>query len=290
MGLEDLVFEDNYKKFGLNIFSNENLETINKIKSQPYIKILLVPAGYELTVDFNHYKTEAPTLFFLTYQYFDIKNGSAEAASLLYYNRDFYCIQIHDKEVACDGLLFHNIFEIPKVDLDDSETIIIKNLFKNIQEELEWKESSSEEMIRTYLKQIIIRATRKWKKQNLDNDTVKIPSNELDVFRDFSRHLEIHFREKHNVADYAELLHLAPKTLTHKFKSLHLDSPNQFIINRILLEAKRLLFYTDKPVKEIAYDLGYEDPAYFNRLFTNKIGNTPVNFKKNYTSGKKYKI
>ncbi|SHK97534.1 helix-turn-helix domain-containing protein [Chryseobacterium polytrichastri] len=290
MGLQDLVFEDNYKKFGLNLFSNENLETINKIKSQPYIKILLVPAGYELTVDFNHYKTEAPTLFFLTYQYFDIKNGSAEAASLLYYNRDFYCIQIHDKEVACDGLLFHNIFEIPKVDLDDSESMIIKNLFENIQEELEWKESSSEEMIRTYLKQVIIRATRKWKKQNLDNDTVKIPSNELDVFRDFSRHLEIHFREKHNVADYAELLHLAPKTLTHKFKSLHLDSPNQFIINRILLEAKRLLFYTDKPVKEIAYDLDYEDPAYFNRLFTNKIGNTPVNFKKNYTSGKKYNI
>ncbi|KPH11564.1 AraC family transcriptional regulator [Chryseobacterium sp. ERMR1:04] len=290
MGLQDLVFEDNYKKFGLILFSNENLETINKIKSQPYIKILLVPAGYELTVDFNHYKTEAPTLFFLTYQYFDIKNGNAEAASLLYYNRDFYCIQIHDKEVACDGLLFHNIFEIPKVDLDDSESMIIKNLFQNIQEELEWKESSSEEMIRTYLKQVIIRATRKWKKQNLDNDTVKILSNELDVFRDFSRHLEIHFREKHNVADYAELLHLAPKTLTHKFKSLHLDSPNQFIINRILLEAKRLLFYTDKPVKEIAYDLGYEDPAYFNRLFTNKIGNTPVNFKKNYTSGKKYNI
>lgn len=290
MGLQDLVFEDNYKKFGLSVFSHENLETVNKIKSQPYIKILLVPADYEITVDFNHYKTEAPTLFFLTYQYFDIKNGNSDAASLLYYNRDFYCIQIHDKEVACDGLLFHNIFEIPKVDLDDSETIIIKNLFQNINEELEWKESSSEEMIRTYLKQIIIRATRKWKKQNLDNNSVKIPSNELDIFRDFSRYLEIHYREKHNVADYAEMLHIAPKTLTHKFKSLNLDSPNQFIINRILLEAKRLLFYTDKPVKEIAYDLGYEDPAYFNRLFTNKIGNTPVNFKKNYTSGKKYNI
>ncbi|WP_313000559.1 helix-turn-helix domain-containing protein [Chryseobacterium gleum] len=51
-----------------------------------------------------------------------------------------------------------------------------------------------------------------------------------------------------------------------------------------------MLFYTDKPVKEIAYDLGYEDPAYFNRLFTNKTGNTPANFKKNYTSGKKYNI
>jgi AraC-like DNA-binding protein len=83
---------------------------------------------------------------------------------------------------------------------------------------------------------------------------------------------------------------VAPKTLSHKFKNLNLDSPNQFIINRILLEAKRLLFYTDKPVKEIAYDLGYEDPAYFNRLFTHKTGSTPTNFKKNYSSGKKYNI
>jgi AraC-like DNA-binding protein len=203
----------------------------------------------------------------------------------------FYIITgIYDKEVACDGLLFHNVFEIPFVELNEEETGIIKNLFQHIKDELESRDSSAEEMIRTYVKQIIIRATRKWKKQNLNNDNIKIPSSELDIFRDFSRHLEIHFREKHNVADYADLLHIAPKTLTHKFKNLNLDSPNQFIINRILLEAKRLLFYTDKAVKEIAYDLGYEDPAYFNRLFTNKIGSTPANFKKNYTSGKKYKI
>jgi AraC family 4-hydroxyphenylacetate 3-monooxygenase operon regulatory protein len=285
--LEDLVFEDNYKKFGLNVFSNENLDTINSIKAHPYIKILFVPAGYELMIDFNHHITKAPTLFFLTYQYLDIKKGSADEASFLYYNRDFYCIQIHDKEVACDGLLFHNVFEIPNVELDPAETVIIQSLFDQIKDELEWKESSGEEMIRTYLKQIIIRATRKWKKQNLKTDTVNIPNNELDVFRDFSRYLEIHFRKKHQVADYAELLHIAPKTLTHKFKNLHLESPNQFIINRILLEAKRLLFYTDKSVKEIAYDLGYEDPAYFNRLFTKKTGNTPSNFKKKLLVGKK---
>ena len=283
------IFEDNYKKLGLEIFSDKNLEIINGNKFRYDIKVFFIPAGYDLSVDFNYFKTTKPSLFFLTNQHLKVEKGEGEAM-LLYYNRDFYCIQIHDKEVACDGLLFHNVFEIPFVELDEEETDIINNLFQYIKGELEWRDSSAEEMIRTYVKQIIIRATRKWKKQNLDNDNIKIPSSELDVFRDFSRHLEIHFREKHNVADYADLLHIAPKTLTHKFKNLNLDSPNQFIINRILLEAKRLLFYTDKAVKEIAYDLGYEDPAYFNRLFTNKIGSTPVNFKKNYTSGKKYNI
>ncbi|EFK37745.1 Bacillibactin transport regulator [Chryseobacterium gleum] len=286
---QPLIFEDHYKRLGLEIFSEGSLKDFSGDRFRTDIKIFFIPAGYELTVDFNHYKTQKPSLFFLTNQHLSIQKGKEESI-LLFYNRDFYCIQIHDKEVACDGLLFHNVFEIPFVELDHSETALIKSLFQNIQDELEWKDSSAEEMIRTYVKQIIIRATRKWKKQNLDNDSFRIPGSELDIFRDFSRLLEIHFREKHNVADYAELLHMAPKTLTHKFKHLNLESPNQFIINRILLEAKRLLFYTDKPVKEIAYDLGYEDPAYFNRLFTNKTGNTPANFKKNYTSGKKYNI
>ncbi|WP_241330134.1 helix-turn-helix domain-containing protein [Chryseobacterium arthrosphaerae] len=286
---QSLIFEDQYKRLGLKFFSEENLEHFSSNQFKTDIKVFFIHSGYDLTVDFNHYHVKKPSLFFLTGQHLHIKNGKEESI-LLHYNRDFYCIQIHDKEVACDGLLFHNVFEIPFVELDDSEVLLMKNLFQNIQDELEWNDSSAEEMIRTYVKQIIIRATRKWKKENLDNDIIKIPGSELDIFRDFSRHLEIHFREKHNVADYAALLHLAPKTLTHKFKNLNLDSPNQFIINRILLEAKRLLFYTDKPVKEIAYDLGYEDPAYFNRLFTGKTGSTPANFKKNYSSGKKYNI
>lgn len=286
---QQLIFEDHYKRLGLEFFSEENLENFNGNQFSTDIKVFFIPSGYELTVDFNHYKTNKPSLFFLTNQHLSIQKGKDESM-LLFYNRDFYCIQIHDKEVACDGLLFHNVFEIPFVELDDSETFLIKSLFQNIQDELEWKDSSAEEMIRTYVKQIIIRATRKWKKQNLDNDTHRIPGSELDIFRDFSRHLEIHFRKKHNVSEYADLLHIAPKTLTHKFKNLNLESPNQLIINRILLEAKRLLFYTDKPIKEIAYDLGYEDPAYFNRLFTNKTGSTPANFKKNYIAGKKYNI
>lgn len=284
-----LIFEEQYKRLGIEKFSEHHLETIHGNKFRYDIKVMYIPAGYELSVDFNHFSVTQPSLFFLTNQHIKITKAQGDA-KLLYYNRDFYCIQIHDKEVACDGLLFHNVFEIPFVELDREGDIIMRQLFQNIEYELEWKDSSAEEMIRTYVKQIIIHATRKWKKQNLDNNVIKIPNNEVDFFRDFSRHLEIHFREKHNVSEYADLLHIAPKTLTHKFKSLGLESPNQLIINRILLEAKRLLIYTDKTVKEIAYDLGYEDPAYFNRLFTGKMGSTPSNFKKNYMSGKKYNI
>lgn len=191
---QSLLFEDHYKRLGLEIFSEGNLGNINGNTFRSDIKIIFIPPGYELTVDFNHYTTEKPSLFFLTNQRFMIEKGKEEAI-LLYYNRDFYCIQIHDKEVACDGLLFHNVFEIPFVELDDKETLLVRDLFQNIRDELEWNDSSAEEMIRTYVKQIIIRATRKWKKQNLSHHEIKISGSELDVFRDFSRYLELHFRE-----------------------------------------------------------------------------------------------
>ena len=102
--------------------------------------------------------------------------------------------------------------------------------------------------------------------------------------------VEIHYRSKHLVADYAELLGVASKTLTHKFKKFELPAPNEVLKDRILLEAKRLLIHTNLSAKEIAYDLGYDDPAYFNRLFSRKIGDAPNIFRKKYLSGKNVQL
>src|SRR5690606_35407118 len=108
-------------------------------------------------------------------------------------------------------------------------------LFAQISDELHVQDRSSEEMIRTYLKQIIIRATRQWKKQNLQNEKLDLVSTDQDFFRNFSRLVNIHYKEKHSVADYADLLNLAPNTLSNKFHKLNLENPNEMIKNRIVL-------------------------------------------------------
>jgi AraC family transcriptional activator of pobA len=221
-------------------------------------------------------------LFFInTNQFLQIQKAGKEQGYFIFYNRDFYCVQIHDAEVACDGLLFNNIYNMPMTVLNVNDNKLIENLFVQINEELELKDSSEEEMIRTFLKQLLLRATRFWKKQQLGQE-IASQDNEMEFFRQFSLLVEIHFKEKHTVADYADLLHLAPKTITHKFKRLGLSQPNDIIKDRIILEAKRLLIHTTKTAKEVAYYLGYEDPAYFNRLFTIKTGDSPVTFRKKF--------
>ncbi|GEP93040.1 hypothetical protein CTE07_46850 [Chitinophaga terrae (ex Kim and Jung 2007)] len=125
---------------GLISFNSETLDFVNGETFRPYIKVLFVPAGYSLTVDFNVYETENPALFFInTNQYLDIQSATDEDAFLIYYNRDFYCIQIHDEEVACDGLLFNNIFEIPKVDLLEDQLKTVSQLFNQINDELNFR-------------------------------------------------------------------------------------------------------------------------------------------------------
>ncbi|WP_026704872.1 helix-turn-helix domain-containing protein [Flavobacterium soli] len=278
------VFELNYKKLGLLAVDEESVSKINNdIQFKSLIKILYLPKDYTLTIDFNQYTTSQDSLFFVnTNQFLQIQKSGKEKGYFIFYNRDFYCVQIHDEEVACDGLLFNNIYNMPMTVLNDADKQLIQNLFLQINEELDLKDASEEEMIRTCLKQILLRAARAWKKQQLGQEMLTQDS-EMEFFRHFSRLVEIHYKEKHTVADYADLLHLAPKTITHKFKKLGLSQPNDIIKDRIILEAKRLIIHTNKTSKEIAYQLGYEDPAYFNRLFTLKTGDSPVSFRKKFS-------
>ncbi|WP_439490274.1 helix-turn-helix domain-containing protein [Algoriphagus sp.] len=262
--------------------NSENTQIINSEAFKEYIKILYLPSGYTVTVDFTVHRTVAPSLLFVSpNQFMKIEEVGLAPGYLIFYNRDFYCIQIHDAEVACDGLLFNNIQNMPLVSLPDGEAEFTNYLFMQITGELALNDSSLEEMVRTYLKQLLIKSTRVWKQQHLEKVVSEQPAD-LDFFRNFTLLVDAHFKEKHSVADYASLLSIAPKTITHKFKRLNLPQPNDVIKNRLILEAKRLLVHTGMTAKEIAYELGYEDPAYFSRLFQLKTGESPSGFRVKY--------
>jgi AraC-like DNA-binding protein len=278
------VFNNNLKTLGLLHINQEHRDAINGPAYKEYIKILYLPADYKLRVDFACYETRQSTLFFISpNQYLELEEAGEESGYFIFYNRDFYCIQIHDQEVACDGLLFNNIRNMPKVELSEDENTFLGGLFKEMIQEFNLNDSSLEEMVRTYLKQLLIRATRSWKRQHLSSD-VTDQQSDLEFFRKFTRLVEEHYKSKHTVADYADFLCMAPKTITHKFNRLRLPQPNEVIKNRIILEAKRLLVHTSLTAKEIAYDLGYNDPAYFSRLFMHKTGESPSGFRANFLS------
>lgn len=276
------LFRNDLKTIGLITLDATTRDSINGEGYKQYIKVMYLPKGCEVQVDLSVYTIQQPSLCFVSpNQYLQVKRTGKEEGYFIFYNRDFYCIQIHDQEVACDGLLFNNIHNMPIVALDKKDAPLFRDLFTQMEQEYQLQDSSMEEMIRTYLKQLFIRSARLWKRQNLDRQLVE-QHNDLEFFRRFNLLVEEHYKQKHNVADYAEMLYMAPKTITHKFKRLNLPQPNDVIKNRILLEAKRLLVHTSLSAKEVGYELGYEDPAYFSRLFVQKTGETPSAFRAKY--------
>jgi AraC family transcriptional regulator, transcriptional activator of pobA len=92
--------------------------------------------------------------------------------------------------------------------------------------------------------------------------------------------LEAEFRVHHNVSFYINALNTTEKTLRNSTNILTGRSPSTLIQARLILEARRLLRQTSKSIKEIAFELGFEDPSYFTRLFSKKLGVSPNVFRR----------
>jgi len=196
---------------------------------------------------------------------------------VIQFNREFYCVQDHDHEVSCNGILFNGALSTPMLRLNEDEQRSFNILLEVIKEEFANRDEVQFEMLRTVLKRFIIKCTRLAKMQFADTF---ISPQELDIVRHFSALVEKHFRTLHKVSDYADLMNKSPKTLSNVFNVLGEKTPLQIIHERIILEAKKLLLYTDKSAKEISFELNFSDPVQFSRLFKNVTGFTPVDFKR----------
>ena len=199
---------------------------------------------------------------------------SAEGVAFLY-NRDFYCIMDHDKEVGCAGLLYFGSTQVVKIQLDTLHKRKFELLLQVFLDEFETKDNIQEDMLRMLLKRLIILCTRILKAQS---SFAHLPE-ESEVIRQFHILLEQHFKEIQSVSAYAELLNRSPKTLSNLFAKNGEESPLKQIQGRIALEAKRLLLFTDKSIKEISYELNFDEVTHFSRFFRRNTHMSPSDFR-----------
>lgn len=274
-----MLKEFSFKQFGNLSFSKKTLEEGLLTSLDEHIKILFIPEQAIIQVDFQEFKMESDALLFINPRVV-MKPCETKDGQLIYFNRDFYCIEIHDQEVACDGILYNNVFEIPFITLDENQSEEIQKIIGDIQDEMKNDDPSTEEMLRILLKLIILKSARIWKQQHHLEEVHQ--QSDVQFLRRFSKLVEQHYKTNHFVADYAEMLYVTPKNLSKKIGLISKSTPNDIIKNRIILESKRLLAHTQMTVKEIAYSLNYEDDAYFVRFFQKHTGLSPLSFRKQF--------
>ncbi len=245
-----------------------------------YTILTLVNANGEMVIDDYKLLLYKPIAIFLTPgQHTRFSDKSTSEGFVVSFNQEFYCIEIHDSDVSCNGLLFVNNFDSVKFFLDDQQLSIYSNTVKEMITELENQTTLQDEMLKNLLKNLLIRSNRLFRAQLSIGE---VDNSNIDFARKFSELVEKNFKETKQVESFAEMLGIAPASLTKKLQKYGIDSPSRIIKNRVVTEAKRLLLYTDKSVKEIASIIGYDDQFYFSRLFTKEVGISPSEYKRSF--------
>jgi len=208
----------------------------------------------------------------------DLEFIDGNSAIVYQFNKEFYCIKDHDKEVNCLGILFLAAKAAPVFQLNNAEVIKYNILHEDMVQEFLHKDSIQKEMLQLLIQKLIIKSTRLIKKQQLN---ICVPKQ--DLLKKFKTLVELHFMNERQVSFYAEKLFKSPKTLSNQFNKLN-TNPLQIIHDRLILETKLLLQYTGLTFKEIAFQLGYKDPSGLSRLFKNQTNTSPSDFRKNYNN------
>lgn len=251
------------------LFSFEDNSHFDHIQRNNYFSLIWVQEGNgKVKADFAEYEFEANTLFaFSPYQPYMITAKEPVKGIAIYFHSDFFCIFKHHKEVSCNGVLYNNIYNPPFVKVDELSAATFHMLSEQIKNEMQNTDLAQYELLVSYLKIFLITAARLKTQQQPEAAEVLKDQKEPFILHKLKDAIEENFKTKHSPVDYAELLYITPKALA-KITKTHFNKTLSSLINeRIIIEAKRELYLTDKTVKEIAYELGYEDEYYFSRFF-----------------------
>lgn len=153
-------------------------------------------------------------------------------------------------------------------------------MISEIDKEIKDYQSKDKHLLRALLYETLMLLNRLYSNSNaLPPDTnTRSKSIYVDRFIELVNHS---FKQDHSIRSYADQLCITPNYLNEIVKNATGINAKQYILNKILIESKRLLTYTDLPISAITEALGYEDPSYFIRLFRSQTNMTPLNYRRN---------
>ncbi|MDY7396402.1 helix-turn-helix domain-containing protein [Aureibaculum sp. 2210JD6-5] len=259
----------------LHKITSNNCNVLKASKTSELSLLWFTSDNNQLIIDAIHYTFNKNDIISLT-EFHKIEVIKINALQLIRWNRSFYCIVDHDSEVGCKGILYYGASNLPIIKPNNEDIDILQTVLKMLRIEFKSKDNLQLEMLQMMLKRLLILCTRIYKTQESFSQH---EDSDIEIVREYNYLVETHFKEKHSVSHYADMLNKSPKTLANLFKKAGNNTPSHYIKNRIMLEARRLLTYTDKTISEIGYELGFTDVQVFSRFFKNIEYISPSEFR-----------
>ena len=146
------------------------------------------------------------------------------------------------------------------------------------------------ELLVSYLKIFLITASRLKTEQQPEMAASLNGLKEPFVLQNLKDAIEKNFKTKHSASEYPSTLNISAKALAKITKTHFNKTLTALISERIIIEAKRELYLTNKAIKEIAWELGYEDEYYFSRFFKTNADISPQMYRDTVGFGRAFVI
>ena len=230
-------------------------------------------------VDFKEYPVTDNTVFFISsgqIHYFE-DNRSVEG-SIIHFNESFLSDEGSSENVFLKYNVFNAFDAAPYYHIKPESADRLDFLVREMETEAAHEELfAHKDMLKYLIKMFLIHIQRTGERGHGIPLCINNAANR--TFVRFRQMLEHHYRTMHTVKEYAGHLNVSSKTLTNcVYESSH-STPLALINERIVLEAKLQLLHSSLKVKEIAFQLGFEDPSYFVKFFKRHTGFLPAEFR-----------
>lgn len=230
-----------------------------------YTMLLIEQAEGTHIIDYNTYLFGSQEVYFVAPgQVHQVNLSVAPKGWVITFSRDFLAENNIPESFISNISLFRQFGESPPLALDDVSYERLVNIINQMQDCLPDGLVYRSRALGALMQLFLIYCNNSCL---LDVTQLDEKNTGVCMLRDFKHLIEQHFRQWHKVSVYAAEIPVSPKHLSHTIKKLTGKTAKEFIQERLMLEGKRLLIHTDLSVKEVAYNLGFEEPLHFSNFF-----------------------
>lgn len=245
-----------------------------------YVTVFFTHGSGVHEIDFVSYEVIPGSLFFLNpgqMHYWDLSEDIS--GFIFFHTQPFYDLHFAKSRIA-NFPFFYSVQNEPVLYLEETDSSYFVSLFEQIYKETRSEYLFKMQKIKVLIDLVYIESTRLY--IGKDDFDVSKQHSYYKKFQELEQLVEQHYKEEKSASWFADKLNISPKHLNRIVREMVGKTTTDIILERVFLEAKREFIARKFNFNEISDDLGYDDYAYFSRLFKKKCGETPSEFVNRY--------